>query len=365
MPRPYFLSCLVIISVVLTATAGTALQHYFEAPQSQGDGWVIKDVRSMKLDTTRLYQFYSQAKTGSNKLHSTLLVKDGHLVIEEYFNGQEAAKPHDMRSVSKSIRSLLLGIAIDKGYIDSIDDPIANYLGPLQAEKNLDPRKKDITIRHLITMSAGWDCNDWDQSSKGQEDRVYRKSNWLQYTLDLPMINDPGTVSNYCSMGVILMTEIISQATGMSIDVFAQKYLFNPLGISNVQWNHTNNKPVIDSGKRLYMTSRDLAKIGLLVLQNGQWNGQEIVSQEWIEASTSPKTKITNLDYGFLWWQIPFQHAGITYKSIVATGNGGQYIMIIPELNLVAAFTGSAYNSEEDKLPFAIMNNVFIPTFSY
>lgn len=362
MPRIDLLGGLKIIAFILVSAPGIAQARYFETPKQAGDGWEILDVRSMDLDTTRLYHFFSQAKAGPNKLHSTLLVKNGHLIIEEYFNGQEASQPHDMRSVSKSIRSLLLGIAIDKGYIDSIDDPISNYLEPLQANKNLDPRKKDITIRHLITMSAGWDCNDWDKSSKGQEDRVYKKSNWLQYTLDLPMINDPGTVSSYCSMGVILMTEIISQASGMSIDIFAQKYLFNPLGINNVQWGHTNDKPVIDSGKRLYMTSRDLAKIGLLVLQKGEWKGQQVVSKEWVEASTSSKTKITNMDYGFLWWQIPFKHENTLYNSIVATGNGGQYIMIIPKLELVAVFTGGAYNSQEDKLPFAIMKDVFIPT---
>ncbi|WP_115460883.1 serine hydrolase domain-containing protein [Winogradskyella aurantiaca] len=363
MPRFDLFKGLRLIVVFFISTTGNAQDRYFDAPKAENDGWEIADVRSMDLDTTRLYHFFSQAKAGPNKLHSALLVKEGTLVIEEYFNGQQASEPHDMRSVSKSIRSLLLGIAIDKGYIDSIDDPISDYLGPLQARKNLDPRKKEITIRHLITMSTGWDCNDWDQSSKGQEDRVYKKSNWLQYTLDLPMINDPGTVSNYCSMGVILMSEIISQASGMSIDTFAQKYLFNPLGINNVQWGHTNDKPVIDSGKRLYMTSRDLAKIGLLVLQNGQWDGQQIVSREWIEASTSSKTKITNMNYGFLWWQIPFKHGDALYSSVVATGNGGQYIMIIPKLELVAVFTGNAYNSQEDKLPFAIVKDVFIPTF--
>ena len=227
----------------------------------------------------------------------------------------------------------------------------------------MDERKQQITIRHLLTMSSGLDCNDWDKQSKGQEDKVYKKRDWLQYTLDLPMMNNPGEVSNYCSMGVVMIAEIISQASGMSIDQFAEEYLFKPLSISNVSWGHTSKKEVMPSGKRLYMTPRDMAKIGQLTLNKGKWNGQQIISEKWVEESTMAVTKISGVDYGYLWWNIPFKQNEKTITSIVATGNGGQYILILPELDLVAIFTGGAYNSQEDKLAFAIMKDVFLPTF--
>ena len=133
--------------------------------------------------------------------------------------------------------------------------------------------------------------------------------------------------------------------------------------MSNVSWGHTSNKEIISSGKRLYMTSRDMAKIGQLILNNGKWNEKQVVSEKWIKESTAPKTKITGIDYGYLWWNIPFKAKEKMIVSKVATGNGGQYIMVLPELDIVAVFTGGAYNSQEDKLPFAIMTDIFLPTF--
>ena len=213
-------------------------------------------------------------------------------------------------------------------------------------------------------MSTGLDCNDWDKKSKGREDKIYKKNNWLHYFLNLPMVNAPGKVSNYCTMGQILATEIISQASGMTINKFAEKHVLNPLNITNVSWGHTSSKKIISSGKRLYMTSRDMAKIGQLILNKGKWNEKQIVARKWIEESISPITKITGIDYGYLWWNIPFKLNGKTIISIAATGNGGQYIIIIPSMDLVAVFTGGAYNSQKDKLPFAIINDIFLPTFA-
>lgn len=337
--------------------------YTYAQPKNFNDRWKTTHLQSRNVDTTLIYKLFNQIPQEKNKLHSVLLVINGQIVIEEYFNDHTANKQHDLRSTTKSIRSILMGIAIDIGFIDTIDDPISKYLNTFVPTKNLDIRKDSITIRHLLTMSTGLDCNDWDKKSKGQEDKVHKKKDWIQYTLNLPMVNEPGKVSNYCSMGTILLAEIISQASGMTIDKFAEQYLFNPLGITNVSWGHTSSKEIIPSGKRLYMTSRDMAKIGQLILNKGKWNEKQLVSENWIEESTTPKTKITNIDYGYLWWGIPFKANEKIFASKTATGNGGQYIMVLPELDLVAVFTGGAYNSQEQMLPFSIVNDIFIPTF--
>ncbi len=353
-----------LILIFFACSLGHAQNEYeYSQPKNLGDGWETNSMDSLDIDSTVVYKLFSQLTNGDHKLHSALVVKNGQLIIEEYFNDHSVNEPHDLRSTTKSIRSILMGIAIDRGFIENVNDPITKYLKTPVPKKNLDERKEQITIKHLLTMSSGLDCNDWDKNSKGQEDRVYKKKDWLQFTLDLPMVNEPGTVSNYCSMGAILVAEIISQASGMTIDRFAQAYMFGPLGIDNLYWGHTSDKKVIPSGKRLYMTSRDMAKIGQLVLNKGNWNGDQIVSEKWIEEATTPKTKITNMDYGYLWWNIPFRFNEKIVVSKSATGNGGQYIMVIPEMDLVAVFTGGAYNSQEDKLAFAIMNDVFLPTF--
>lgn len=338
-------------------------QYIYKEPPQLNDGWNTNDLRLSISDSSRLYAFFNQINTEEHKLHSFLLVKNNELVLEEYFNGYNAAKIQDIRSVNKSIKSILLGIALDKGFINDINDPISKYLTNYQPKKKLDPRKDEITIKHLITMSAGWDCNDWDKRSKGQEDRVYKKDNWIQYTLDLPMINNPGEVSNYCSMGVLIMAEIISQSSGMSIQDFAEKYLFKPLSIENKEWGHTSERALTSSSKRLYLTPRELAKIGQLVMNKGKWGNTQVVSKEWIEQATTSYTQITGMDYGYLWWNIPFPSAKGPLIAKTATGNGGQYIMIFEELDMVAIFTGGAYNSEADKLPFAITNNILLPSF--
>ena len=337
--------------------------YTYKKPVTLKDGWQTGSILNQNIDTTLIHKAFTQLLNIENEIHSILLIKNNELVLEEYYKEYTIDKPHDLRSVTKSIVAILLGIALDKNIIEDINDPISKYLKSPIPTKNIDKRKNEITIKNLITMSSGLDCDDWNKKSKGQEDKVYKRKDWLQYTLNLPMINEPGSTSTYCSMGVVLTAEIISQTSALSIDEFAKTYLFDPLAIDNFYWSHTSKKEVIPSAKRVYMTPRDLAKIGQLVLNNGTWKGQRIVSKKWIEEATSPKTKITSIDYGYLWWNIPFNHKNTIIHSKIATGNGGQYIMILPSLNLVAIFTGGAYNSPKDKLPFAFLNDIFIPTF--
>ena len=350
----------VLISFLVSGLSFGQQGCRLQAPNDLGDGWKVSSLTSLKMDTSRICRLMGHLENNPHKIHSLLLVKNDYLLVEEYFSGYSPEKLHDLRSVTKSIRSLLMGIAIDLGYVESIDDPISKYLGKYWSEQ-LQEEKGGITIRHLLTMSTGLDCNDWDKKSKGQEDKVHKKKDWIQYTLDLPVRNDPGTISHYCSMGTVLAAEIISQAAGMSMDEFARQYLFDPLGITNVRWGHTSGNGVLNSGKRLYLAPRDMAKIGQLVLNQGLWNGMQIVSADWLLAATSPQTKITGIDYGFLWWSIPFQANEKVMLAQTATGNGGQYIFVFPELNAVAVFTGGAYNSEEDKAPFAVVRDIFLP----
>lgn len=355
---------LLIISLFLGEFCYGQYTYTYSQPKELGDGLRTNNLKSQNIDTTLVYKFFNQIKYKENKIHSVLLIKNDQLIIEEYFKGHSANEPHDLRSATKSIRSILMGIAIDKGFIENIDDPISKYLKSPIPNKNLDERKNKITIKHLLTMSSGLDCNDFDKESKGQEDKIYRKKDWLQYAVDLPMVNEPGTQSNYCSIGTVIVAEIISQASGMTIDKFAEQYLFKPLGITNKRWGHTSNKKVISSAKRLYMTPRDMAKIGQLIINNGKWNEKQIISEKWVEESTTMKTKIAGNDYGYLWWNIPFKLNENLTDSKTASGNGGQYIIIIPEIEMVVIFTGGAYNSKDGQLAFDIMNGVFIPTFA-
>ncbi len=341
---------------------GSSQNYQYTKPEEMPNGWETAHMNGYTNDTSLVYRLFNELENEHHEMRSLLVIKDDKLILEKYFGANDLATRQDLRSVTKSIRSLLLGIALDQGFIKHLDEPIFKYLEQ-SVRKNAHPDKNNITIRDLVTMASGLDCNDWDPKSKGQEDRVYKKKDWIQYTLDLPLIKTPGSVSHYCSMGVVLVAQIIGNASGMTIQAFADQYLFGPLGIS-ATWGHTSNKEVLPSAKRLYITPRDLAKIGALMLNKGVWEGRQIVSSEWLNQSTSPQTKIANLDYGFLWWQIPFLVEGTKIPTIAATGNGGQYLFVIPSNNMIVVCTGGAYNSEKDKVPFAIMRDILLPTFA-
>ena len=354
---------IITIFIVLISTLAYGQQAYqYSQPTQLQDGWETDNLQSLGVDSTLIYALFNKLQNEAHEVHSVLLVKKCKIIIEEYFGEYVVNELHDLRSVTKSIIALLMGIAIDKGFVGGVDDPISKYIKNSMPNKNLGYKKESITIKHLLTMSTGLDCNDWDKKSKGQEDKIYKKDDWLQYFLDLPMINEPGAVSNYCTMCAVMTAEIISQASGLTIDKFAERYLFSPLGIGNVNWGHTSNKAVIPSGKRLYMSPRDMAKIGQLLLNAGVWNGKQIVSEAWLKASTFGQTKITGIDYGYFWWTIPFKVNDKMIDAYSATGNGGQYIMVFPKSDMVAVFTGGAYNSQDDKLPFAIVKDIFLPT---
>ena len=335
--------------------------YNYQIPTETGDGWNTVHLLAEEIDSASVFSFFRALPSEKEHgIHSILLVKDQSLVLEEYFDGYSASKTHDIRSATKSITALLIGIALDKGLIKSIDDPVSNYLANYQM-KNPDERKGKITLRHLLTMSAGWECNDWNKQSEGQEDKMYKKKDWVQFVLDLPMQNEPGDTSLYCTGGIIVLGEILRQASGMEVDTFAEKYLFQPLGITNCQWSFFGKDNKVDTGGHLHLAPRDMAKIGQLVLNKGRWDGKTIVSEEWIDTITTVHTNIGNMKYGFLWWGIPFKVNGKEVPGICATGNGGQYIMMVPSLNLMAVFTGGNFNSPKAQVPFQIMNNVILP----
>ena len=338
-----------------------ALWSQLKTPIHLNDGWTTDHMLNVGMDTTLFHRFFEVFEAEDHKVQSILLVKEGKLVLERYYNGQGINDHHTIRSVSKSVVSLLAGIALDQGLF-SLDDLVSARLTELSTAKNQSESKQSIQLRHLLNMNTGLECNDWDKKSKGQEDRVYKKKNWLQVLADLPMVRQPGDSSLYCSGGVLMLAAIIERTSGLTLQEYAQKYLFDPLDIEDPEWNHTNKGEVITAGKRLYLKARDMAHLGQLVLNKGQWNGQQVVPQAWIETIGQPETTITGLNYSHLWWHLPFQKDGLGVKSICATGNGGQYILVFPEYELVAVFTGKAYNSPDQRLPFSIVNRLILPS---
>jgi CubicO group peptidase (beta-lactamase class C family) len=302
-------------------------------------------------------------------VHGVLLWRKGRLVFEEYFYGFDRERPHQLRSATKSFHSVLAGIAMDLGKIRGDQQPIAELLPwPASTLANPDPRKAAITVGDLLSMRTGLACDDRDPSSPGNEQLIYSKPDWGRFTLDLPMAAAPGTVARYCSGGVHVAARLVERAVGEDLLAFARRTLFEPLGFKNYKWPYQPVQENAGTFGQLYLRPRDMLKFGVMVHDKGRWQGRQIVSQDWIERSTRERSRIGSRGYGYLWWWQTFTVAsgGAGSQSrevrvLVATGNGGQKIYIVPSLELVAVFTGGTYNSPQDSPPNAIMADVILP----
>ncbi|GAB5521949.1 MAG: hypothetical protein RhofKO_42000 [Rhodothermales bacterium] len=311
-----------------------------------------------RIDTAIIGSMARQIEAQDLDLHSLLILRDGKLAFEAYYHGHTRDTPHDIRSATKSITSMLTGIAIDQGAFTSVDVPLMTYLGnryPDIADKD------DLTLRHLLTMSSGLDCHDRDRKTRGQEDRMYRSKDWVHYFLSLSRSYAPADTTLYCTGGVVALGAAIAEATEQDLAAFADEALFGPLGIENYQWARFDEDRQVDTGGHLLITPQGLAKIGQLVLQKGKWNGEQLISAEWIETSTAQHVTYDGQRYGFLWWRYHIPYGKVTVEVINATGNGGQNIFIVPAYNLVVVSTAGYYNSDKAGIPHELMFRGILP----
>ncbi len=306
-----------------------------------------------------------------------VILQDSEIIYEKYFNSLTKRSLHDCRSSFKSITGLLTGIAIVKGFIKGVNEKVYSFFPEYKNYSNWDTRKDSMTIKDLLEMKSGYDCEEWN-STKNCEDEMITFNDWLKFSLNLPMLHYPGKVWAYTSSNAIILGGIISKAAKMTTSRFADTFLFHPLGIKNYRWTKDSSGHEMTAGS-FYILPTDMIKLGELVLNNGIWKGKRIVSEKWIKEATQPVTKIENFSnvkisktksaipqpayYGYTWYNEEIKTDKIKHNLIFASGNGGQYIMIIKDLNLVMSFTGNSYNSWKSKLPFEILIKYILPYF--
>ena len=346
----------------------TILPAYAEAPDGCGfppardDGWpVVSGNEDRLIDRAVLCRMADRlAGLSDPNIHAVLVVRGGRLVFERYFRGADeipgrffgprvenvsfdADTLHNMKSVSKSVVSLAVGIAIDRGLIPGVDEPIFNFFPELSDLRT--PEKDRIRLSHALTMSLGlaWvEATPATGDENNDEARMHRSPDQCRYVLgSLAVTGPPGQEFFYNTGALALVSAIVRKATGRPLDEFAREVLFEPLGITRVEWNRYNGDT--DAGGGLRLRPRDMVKIGQLVLAGGRWNDRQVVSKAWIEASTAPKIKHTEGSYGYLWWLGRSRLNGREVQVIGAFGRGGQYIRIVPELDLVVVLTAGYY----------------------
>jgi CubicO group peptidase (beta-lactamase class C family) len=311
-------------------------------------------------------------------IHSVLISKGDKLLYEHYFNGFAADSLHDSRSSFKSITSLLMGIAIDKGFIKNVDQKVYSFFPEYHSFANPDPRKRQITIKNLLEMRSGFNCDEWVDDGKDCESEMEPTKDWVKFSLDLPMKDDPGTVWAYTSCDPMIISGIIKNATHLSIMEFAKKYLFAPLGISHYRWTVDPAGHGATAGS-FFIQPNDMVKIGRLVKNNGVWNGKRIVSEQWLKTSTTATIPIPDFSfvkssraklaqpqpvyYGYYWYNEQVKTGSYAEDVLFASGNGGQYIMIIKKLDLVVVFTQGNYNNWKAKRAFELLVKYIIPAY--
>ncbi|MDY0931660.1 serine hydrolase [Chryseobacterium sp. CFBP8996] len=296
------------------------------------------------------------AENRFREITSIVVIKNGELLLEEYFNNYNRDSLNDTRSVGKSFASALMGIAIKDGYLKSENQKISEFYD-LKTFKNYSSQKENVTIKSLLTMSSGFEGNDQDEESPGNEENMYPTDNWIKFTLDLPMTeNKIGETWNYFTAGVVLSGDILDKSVPKGLKNYADKKLFQPLGITNYNWQFTpHQKPSLAGG--LKMNTLDLAKFGQLYKNNGVWNGKTILNKDWIKKSfTNYFSNTPDFEgYGYLFWRKVYTIGNKSFETYQSSGNGGNKIIMFSELPIVMVITAKAYNqpyshSQVDKI---------------
>ncbi len=338
--------------MVLTAARGflprADTSYTYRPPTPDDDGWRTASARSAGFDEAKLAALVrkiiaTDVRAGEGpRIHSLLVARKGKLVVEEYFHGFTRDQAHDIRSAGKSFTSLMTGIAIDRGYF-TIDTPLHPTLGDAPDD---DPRRGRITVGHALSHSTGLACNDGDEKSPGQEDRMYQQTgqpDWYRYALVLPMAHDPGATWSYCTAGINLAGGMIARKGNVRLLDFFDQRVATPLQMRN--WA-MNLMPTGDAyaGGGAYLRPRDLLKLGQVYASGGTWNGERIVSRKWVELSTTKQIDVPDGSAdGYGWHLKSLPAKGREWRVYYASGNGGQLVIVVPELDLVVGFTAGNY----------------------
>jgi CubicO group peptidase (beta-lactamase class C family) len=332
---------------------GKAGERYaYRPPLAFTDGWPVSTLEKEGLDSaaiTRLVQFLIDLPMdglGAHQVHSVLIARHGKLVLEEYFHGAHRDEPHDLRSASKSWTAMLIGAAMQSGVPIRLDTRVyQTFLGSVPAD--LDPRKKAMTLEHLITMTAGFDCDD-SGDRPGDEDPMQEQTgqpDWYKYSLAVPMAWSSGDRIVYCSMKPNLAGGMLEKIAGEPMPEMFDRLIGRPLKMSKYYLFLQPTGQAYGGGGHRF-TSRDFLKWAQLMLNDGKWEGRQIFSRDWARKSGAPLRVLSpssGQTYGYLWNSAAYDYQGRKIHAYFAGGNGGQISMGIPELGLAIVFTGGSY----------------------
>ena len=346
-------------------------------PATLNDGWAVAAPAEVDLDAARLSEFDKFLEQWpKHKIHAVVVARRGSLVLERYFSGEDERwveesvhfSPrdlHDVRSISKSVTSLLVGIARGEGNFPSLQSSVLDFF-PEYADLRT-PENARITFQHLLTMSHGllWDeSKPWDDPANNER-RMLEAKDPYRYVLEQPMARPPGELFNYCGGATSLLSAALAKGVGRGIDAYAAEKLFGPLAIADFEWLGFTGSAEIAAFGGLRLRPRDLAKIGQLMADDGCWNGKQVLPPGWVEESTRPRANTEgygSLYYGYQWWLGRSLLRGHDLSWVAGFGNGGQRLFVVPDLDVVVAINAAHYGSPlQGLIPIAILNRFVLP----
>jgi CubicO group peptidase (beta-lactamase class C family) len=338
------------------------------APESLADGWPTGTPTSQGIDVAHIGRLVEAIASREMTLtHGVLIARNGTLVVEEYFYGFDRDTRHDMRSASKTVAAALVGAAIENEAIPGVEARAIDYFPQYRQLAHWDVRKAQITIHDLLNMASGLDANDYEPTAAAAENAYQSQTqqpDWMRIALDAPMIADPGTQPLYGGANPLLIGGIMHAAVGGSVESFAHEHLFGPLGVENYKW-FLDPTGRVYLGGGMYLRPRDMLKFGQLHLNGGAWNGRRILSEDWVRRSMAKYGRLGNVrdknEYGYLWWHRDYAIGDRIVASIEARGAGGQYLFVVPALDLVAVVTSGNYRNGRFRQPEDIMERYILP----
>ena len=329
------------------------VRYVYRPPPARDDGWTtgsVEEVGIGRADVERFVQVLVDMPmdtVDAPQIHGLLIARHGKLVLEEYFHGEHRDRLHDTRSASKSVTATLIGAAIQAGMPLELSTPVYEVMNGGSFPADLEPRKRAMTVEHLLTMSSGYYCNDNDPEAPGSEEIMSNQTeepDYYRYTLNVPMAFAPGDTAIYCSANPNLALGVLGRATGESpVDIF-DRLLAGPMMIERYGWgSDPAGNPY--GGGGVQFLPRDFMKFGQLMLDDGMWQERRILSHAFVERASSPLYRIGERGYGLSWWGVDMPYGDGTVHTYSALGAGGQNLTVVPALDLVIMAWGGSYSS--------------------
>lgn len=358
----------IVSAILLLLVLGVACTHEAEDPALP---WGYEQPQHMEGNASRLLQLDRDIKDGTfGDMHSLMIIKSGKVVFENYYNGYRRKDLHPLNRITQSVFTLMAHSALESADLNRADLVIDLFPEYADVFQNI-PQKDRIQLIHLLDHTSGFEWNEWDFFQKAPNsnlDAMKESEDWVRYVLSTPMIREPGMEFIFNSGHAIILGAALNKQLDASLREYMERQLFDPLDIRHYQWDEQGSQ-TLNTASGLHLTTADIGKLGYLLLNEGNWYGQQVVPENWVDSLQSVKAQSQLYRVGKNWFKLGFNHparAPLAYNDVLFSwGEGGQFLVVVPHLEMVVVITAGNYDDAMENQMFDILQNYIFPSFSY